>query len=102
MFASSNSLKILLVMGLLLLGTQVAAQDEAGAGKALYQQHCAACHSANPAAMKGKPVDMLVEKMNKVKNMSNASGGAAKMQQVLQPMSADQIKSIAVYLNQMK
>lgn len=94
-----NSVKLLLAAGLLLAGTAVAAQDNAGSGQELYQKLCASCHSASPAAMKGKPVDALLAGMEKVKNMSNASGAAARMQQVLQPLNQDQTRSIAVYLN---
>lgn len=99
---SANSLKILLAAGLLLVGTAVAAQDSAASGQELYQKLCAACHSATPAAMKGKPVDTLVAGMDKVKNMSNPSGGAARMQQVVKTLSPQQMKDIATYLNQMK
>ena len=99
---SANSLKILLAAGLLLVGTAVAAQDNAASGQEMYQKLCAACHSATPAAMKGKPVDTLVAGMDKVKNMSNPSGSAARMQQVVKTLSPQQMKDIATYLNQMK
>lgn len=99
---SANSVKILLAAGLLLVGTAVAAQDSAGSGQELYQKLCAACHSASPAAMKGKPVDALIAGMEKVKNMSNPTGSTARMQQVVKPLSPQQLKDIATYLNQMK
>ena len=97
-----NSVKLLLAAGLLLAATAVAAQDNAGSGQELYHKLCASCHTDNPAAMKGKPVEGLLAGMDKVKNMSNASGAAARMQQVLQPLSQEQMKSIAVYLNGLK
>ena len=96
---SANSLKILLAAGLLLVGTAVAAQDSAASGQELYQKLCAACHSATPTAMKGKPVDTLVAGMDKVKNMSNPSGGAARMQQVVKTLSPQQMKDITIASN---
>lgn len=99
---SANSLKILLAAGLLLAGTAVAAQDSAGTGQEMYNKLCAGCHSATPAAMKGKPVDALVAGMERVKNLSNATGAAARMQQTVQGLSPAQMKDIATYLNQMK
>ena len=60
-----NSVKLLLAAGLLLAGTAVAAQDNAGSGQELYQKLCASCHSASPAAMKGKPVDALLAGIKK-------------------------------------
>ena len=52
--------------------------------------------------MKGKPVDALVAGMERVKNLSNATGAAARMQQTVQSLSPAQVKDIATYLNQMK
>ena len=99
---SANSLKILLAAGLLLAGTAVAAQESAGTGQEMYTKLCSGCHSASPAAMKGKPVDSLVAGMERVKNLSNATGAAARMQQTVQSLSPAQVKDIATYLNQMK
>lgn len=102
MIFSANSLKILLAAGLLLTGAAVAAQDTATSGQELYQKLCSPCHSASPAAMKGKPVDALVAGMERVKNLSNPAGAAARMQQVVKSLSAEQVKDIAAYLNNMK
>ena len=99
---SANSLKILLAAVLLLAGTAVAAQDNAGSGEELYQKLCSPCHSASPAPMKGKAVDVLVAGMERVKNLSNATGAAARMQQTVQGLTPAQMKDIATYLNQMK
>ena len=99
---SANSLKILLAAGLLLAGTAVAAQESAGTGQEMYNKLCSGCNSASPAAMKGKPVDSLVAGMERVKNLSNATGAAARMQQTVQSLSPAQVKDIATYLNQMK
>ena len=98
---SANSLKIVLAAGLLLAATAVAAQDSAGSGQELYQKLCSSCHSASPERLKGKPVDSLVAGMERIKNLSNATGAAARMQQVVQPLSPAQVKDIATYLNQM-
>jgi mono/diheme cytochrome c family protein len=100
MFA--KSLKIFLAAGLLLTAVQVAAENNVDSGKALYQKLCAACHSATPAKLMGQPADSLVAGMEKVRDMSNASGAAAKMQSVLKPLTQEQIKDIATYLNQLK
>lgn len=99
---SANSLKILLAAGLVLAGTAVAAQDSAGTGQEMYNKLCSGCHSASPEAMKGKPVDSLVAGMERVKNLNNATGAAARMQQTVQGLSPAQVKDIATYLNQMK
>ena len=99
---SANSLKILLAAGLLLAGTAVAAQESAGTGQEMYNKLCSGCHSASPAAMKGKPVDSLAAGMERVKNLNNATGAAARMQQTVQGLSPAQVKDIATYLNQMK
>lgn len=40
--------------------------------------------------------------MERVKNLSNATGAAARMQQTVQGLSPAQMKDIATYLNQMK
>mgnify|MGYP003612117769 CR=1 FL=1 len=97
---SANSLKIILAAGVLLAGSAVAAYS-ADSGQELYTKLCSGCHSPSPA-MKGKPVDALLAGMDRVKNMSNASGAAARMQQVLQPLSPEQTKSIATYINGLK
>lgn len=97
---SANSVKILLTAGLLLAGSAVAAYS-ADSGQELYTKLCSGCHSASPA-FKGKPVDALLAGMDRVKNMPNATGAAARMQQTLQPLSPDQTKSIATYINGLK
>ena len=99
---SANSLKILLAAGLVPAGTAVAAQDRAGTVQEMYNKLCSGCHSASPAAMKGKPVDSLAAGMERVKNLSNATGAAARMQQTVQGLTPAQMKDIATYLNQMK
>ena len=101
MSALNNSVKLLLAAGLLVAGTAVAA-NSADSGQELYTKLCASCHTANPAAMKGKPVEALLAGMDRVKNLPNASGAAARMQQVLQPLSQEQTKNIAIYLNGLK
>ena len=40
--------------------------------------------------------------MERVKNLSNATGAAARMQQTVQSLNPAQVKDIATYLNQMK
>ena len=102
MTISSKSLKFLVAAALLLGAVQVAAQDNTDSGKELYQKLCAACHSATPAKMMGQPADSLVAGMEKVRDMQNPSGAAAKMQSVVRPLSQEQIKNIAAYLNQLK
>jgi Cytochrome c553 len=97
---SDSSLKILLAAGLLLAGTAVAAYS-ADSGEELYTKLCSSCHSPSPA-FKGKPVDALLAGMDRVKNKSDATGAAAKMQQALQPLSPEQTKSIATYINGLK
>jgi mono/diheme cytochrome c family protein len=96
----ANSVKLMLAAGLLLAGTAVVAYS-ADSGEELYTKLCSGCHSPSPA-MKGKPVDALLAGMDRVKNMSNATGAAARMQQVLQPLTPEQTKSIATYINGLK
>lgn len=96
----ANSVKLMLAAGLLLAGTAVVAYS-ADSGEELYTKLCSGCHSPSPA-MKGKPVDALLAGMDRVKNMSNAMGAAARMQQVLQPLTPEQTKSIATYINGLK
>ena len=96
----ANSVKLMLAAGLLLAGTAVVAYS-ADSGEEMYTKLCSGCHSASPA-FKGKPVDALLAGMDRVKNMPNASGAAAKMQQALQPLSPEQTKSIATYINGLK
>ena len=96
----ANSVKLMLAAGLLLAGTAVVAYS-ADSGEEMYTKLCSGCHSASPA-FKGKPVDALLAGMDRVKNMSNATGAAARMQQALQPLSPEQTKSIATYNNGLK
>mgnify|MGYP003592611868 CR=1 FL=1 len=96
----ANSVKLLLVAGLLVAGSAVAVYS-ADSGQELYTKLCSGCHSPSPA-FKGKPVDALLAGMDRVKNMSNATGAAARMQQALQPLSPEQTKSIATYINGLK
>lgn len=96
----ANSVKLMLAAGLLLAGSAVVAYS-ADSGQEMYTKLCSGCHSASPA-FKGKPVDALLAGMDRVKNMPNASGAAAKMQQALQPLSPEQTKSIATYINGLK
>ena len=96
----ANSVKLLVAAGLLIAGSVVVAQS-ADSGQDMYTKLCSGCHSASPA-FKGKPVDALLSGMDRVKNMSNATGAAARMQQALQPLSPEQTKSIASYINGLK
>ena len=96
----ANSVKLMLAAGLLLAGTAVVAYS-ADSGEEMYTKLCSGCHSASPA-FKGKPVDALLAGMDRVKNMSNATGAAARMQQALQTLSPEQTKSIATYINGLK
>ena len=96
----ANSVKLMLVAGLLLAGTAVAAYS-ADSGEEMYTKLCSGCHSASPA-FKGKPVDALLAGIDKVKNMPNATGAAARMQQTVKTLSPEQTKSIATYINGLK
>ena len=96
----ANSVKLMLVAGLLLAGTAVVAYS-ADSGEEMYTKLCSGCHSASPA-FKGKPVDALLAGMDKVKNMPNATGAAARMQQTVKTLSPEQTKSIATYINGLK
>ena len=96
----ANSVKLMLAAGLLLACTAVVAYS-ADSGEEMYTKLCSGCHSASPA-FKGKPVDALLTGMDRVKNMPNATGAAARMQQALQPLSPEQTKSIATYINGLK
>ena len=96
----ANSVKLMLAAGLLLAGTAVAAYS-ADSGEEMYTKLCSGCHSASPA-FKGKPVDGLLAGIDRVKNMPNASGAAARMQQTVKTLSPEQTKSIATYINGLK
>lgn len=96
----ANSVKLMLVAGLLLAGTAVVAYS-ADSGEEMYTKLCSGCHSASPA-FKGKPVDALLAGMDRVKNLPNATGAAARMQQALQTLTPEQTKSIAAYINGLK
>ena len=96
----ANSVKLMLAAGLLLAGTAVVAYS-ADSGEEMYTKLCSGCHSASPA-FKGKPVDGLLAGIDRVKNMPNASGAAARMQQTVKTLSPEQTKSIATYINVLK
>ena len=96
----ANSVKLMLAAGLLLAGTAVVAYS-ADSGEEMYTKLCSGCHSASPA-FKGKPVDGLLAGIDRVKNMPNASGAAARMQQTVKTLSQEQTKSIATYINGLK
>ena len=96
----ANSVKQMLAAGLLLAGTAVVAYS-ADSGEEMFTKLCSGCHSASPA-YKGKPVDALLAGIDRVKNMPNASGAAARMQQTVKTLSPEQTKSIATYINGLK
>ena len=96
----ANSVKLMLAAGLLLAGTAVVAYS-ADSGEEMYTKLCSGCHSASPA-FKGNPVDALLTGIDRVKNMPNATGAAARMQQAVKPLSPEQTKSIATYINGLK
>ena len=96
----ANSVKLMLAAGLLLAGSAVVAYS-ADSGEEMYTKLCSGCHSASPA-FKGKPVDGLLAGIDRVKNMPNASGAAARMQQTVKTLSPEQTKSIATYINGLK
>ena len=96
----ANSVKLMLAAGLLLAGTAVVAYS-ADSGEEMYTKLCSSCHSASPA-FKGKPVDGLLAGIDRVKNMPNATGAAARMQQAVKTLSPEQTKSIATYINGLK
>ena len=53
--------------------------------------------------MMGQPVDGLVAKMNKVKNLTPPPNEKVEqMQEALKPLSDQDLKDIAVYLNGLK
>ena len=96
----ANSVKLMLAAGLLLAGTAVVAYSD-DSGEEMYTKLCSGCHSASPA-FKGKPVDGLLAGIDRVKNMPNATGAAARMQQTVKTLSPEQTKSIATYINGLK
>ena len=96
----ANSVKLMLAAGLLLVGTAVVVYS-ADSGEEMYTKLCSGCHSASPA-FKGKPVDGLLAGIDRVKNMPNATGAAARMQQTVKTLSPEQTKSIATYINGLK
>ena len=96
----ANSVKLLVAAGLLIAGSVVVAQS-ADSGEDMYTKLCSGCHSASPA-FKGKPVDGLLAGIDRVKNMPNATGAAARMQQTVKTLSPEQTKSIATYINGLK
>ena len=96
----ANSVKLMLAAGLLLAGTAVVAYS-AESGEEQYSKLCSGCHSASPA-FKGKPVDGLLAGIDRVKNMPNATGAAARMQQTVKTLSPEQTRNIATYINGLK
>ena len=96
----ANSVKLLVAAGLLIAGSVAVAQS-ADSGQEMYTKLCSGCHSASPA-FKGKPVDGLLAGIDRVKNMPNATGAAARMQQTVKTLSPEQTKSIATYINGLK
>ena len=79
-----------------------AAAGDAGAGEKLYKESCMSCHKEKPGKMAGKPVDGLVSKMQKYKDMACPAGKVAQMQKVLKPWGAKEMNDVATYLNGMK
>ena len=78
-------------------------EDRAAQGQKLYDDLCAICHTEKPAKMMGQPVDGLVAKMEKVKGLTPPPNDkVAEMQEALKPLSGQDMKDIAVYLNGLK
>lgn len=75
---------------------------ETTAGGELFTKTCAACHTAKPAKLMGKPVAELVKDVNKYQAMTNPTGGAAKMHNAVKDLKAKQIEEVAIYLNMLK
>lgn len=78
-----------------------AAGDAANGGK-LYTASCASCHKDKPGKMMGKPVDALVAKMKKYKDMACPAGKVAEMQKSLKPWGEKEMTDAATYLNGLK
>lgn len=79
-----------------------AAEGNAVTGAELYKEHCMSCHKEKPAKLIGKPVAELVKSVVKYQEMTNASGGAAKMQAAIKDVTLPQITDVAAYLNSLK
>lgn len=83
--------------------SQAAQEDWAEEGRKLYNDLCAACHTDKPAKLMGQPVDSLMAKMQKVKNLpSPTNEKMAEMQDALKPLAGQDMENIAVYLNGLK
>ena len=83
--------------------SQAAQEDRAAQGQKLYDDLCAICHTEKPAKRMGQPVDGLVAKMEKVKGLTPPPNDkVAEMQEALKPLSGQDMKDIAVYLNGLK
>ena len=71
--------------------SQAAQEDRAAEGQKLYDDLCAICHTEKPA------------KMNKVKSLTPPPNEKVEqMQEALKPLSDQDLKDIAVYLNGLK
>lgn len=81
-----------------------AAAGDAAKGGKMYMASCtsAACHVAKPSYMIGRPVEELVSKMQKYKDMTDAVDAAAAMKLAVMPLSTQDMTDLAAYLNGLK
>ena len=93
-----------LCMFLFVAVQSVAAQeDRAAEGKNLYELRCVTCHGIKAEKLAGKPTDYLEDRMQSFKEMDDPLfEKVRRMQAALAPLSDEQLKHIAIYLNGLK
>ncbi len=96
------------VLAVFVAGTLLACREgnsnrsEPESGKELYKTYCAACHGANGKLNLNGAPDLTVSKMTMEERIKNITEGGSMMPAFAEVISAEQIKAVAAYLDQLK
>ncbi len=76
--------------------------SENSAGKQVYTTYCVACHGANGKLKLNEASDLALSTMTLEERIKNISEGGSMMPAFAEVISEEQIKAVAVYLDELK
>ncbi|MFM1876438.1 MAG: hypothetical protein RL266_2175 [Bacteroidota bacterium] len=98
-----NHLLIASVVVTFLACGNVKSQDaDTETGKQVYRTYCIACHGADGKLKLNEAPDLTVSKMSLEERISNIAKGGSMMPAFAEVISEEQIKAVAVYLDELK
>lgn len=95
---------VAVILGLTLFGCgSVSSQDsETDLGKQTYQTYCVACHGADGKLKLNDSPDLTFSDMTLEERIENVKNGGSMMPAFAEVLSEDEIKAVAVYLEELK